>query len=75
MTEPEPHVWFEVSLGVGDERLPMALCLRTDRLVMLKITDVDDDTVIDTLLDADQLSDLIAALTLVRDTAEEMTDG
>jgi hypothetical protein len=73
--KPEPHVWFEVSMGIGDERLPLALCLRVDSMVMLKITDVDDDSVIDTLLDVDQMSELIDALTLVRDAAKDMSDG
>jgi hypothetical protein len=71
----EPHTWLELEIGVGDSRLKFNLALRLDGYTLLEIGDEDVQGVYDSLLDADQLTDLIDALTLVRDAAVETNNN
>jgi hypothetical protein len=76
VTEPmEPHTWLEITAGLGDSRMDMRIALRMDGLALLEIGAEDVQGTYDTMLDVDQLTDLIDMLTMVRDTAKEMNDG
>lgn len=65
----KPQTWLDISLGVGDEKLPLRIAARTDGTVMLEVGDNLDIERVDTLLDTAQLTELIHFLTLARDAA------
>lgn len=72
----KPHEWLEVNCPLGDARLRITATLRTDGLTLVKIGGEDHFDAYDTLCDAEQLSELIELLTIIRDAAvEQDADG
>jgi hypothetical protein len=68
------RIWLEVDMGVGDTRLPVTVAARLDGLIEI---DIGSDEVLGTygtVLDLNQVQDVIDVLTLVRDAAKEVTD-
>lgn len=67
MTEPRPHTWLELDLGLGDTRLPVRLAVRLDGLALLEVGEENVMGVYDTMLDSGQLDEFIRLLQLAHD--------
>lgn len=77
MTEPqlEPHTWLEYSVGIGNSRLPVRFSVGMTGQTVIKVGRDDVQGVYSTLCDVEELNELIVALCMVRNAAQETRNG
>jgi hypothetical protein len=71
----EPHKWFELDMGIGDTRMPFRLSVDLDGWTVIQVGRADVQGVYETVCDVEELNELIVALCMVRNAAQESRDG